>query len=155
VLLVPDIVSSNYAPRSLWEVVRMRYERGYFKPLVAKKLGPGAIVRQLVSPLVVAGIVGSALFGLGRLLFGQPVFLKLTLAGAALYGAAVTVSAAAAVARHGWRCAAALAAVLPTIHVAYGVGFLRGVLDHLVLPRRRPAAAAAVGTAPQDLRSTP
>jgi phenylacetate-CoA ligase len=144
VLLVPDIVSYYYARRSLWEVVRKRYQYGYFKPLVAKKLGRGATVQELVSPLFAAGIVGSALLGLGELFFGRPVFAWLTGAGVAVYAAAATVSTALTWDRQGWRCALALAAVFPTIHVAYGLGLLRGVLDHLVLPRRSPAAGAAV-----------
>ena len=137
VLLFPDIVSRYYARRSLRKVARTFYQYGYFKPLVAKKLGRVATVRQLIPALLVVLVLGSALFQLGRRIFGLPVFRPMIGAALVVYVIAVVAVSAAAWRRHGWRCAVALAATFPTLHWSYGVGYLRGVWDHIVLGRRR------------------
>jgi glycosyltransferase involved in cell wall biosynthesis len=141
VLLVPDIVARYYARGSLRLVARTFYQYGYFKPLVAKKLGRVATVRQLIPALLVVAVVGSALFQLGRRMFGLPVFRPMIAAALIVYAVAVVGFAATAARRHGWRCAVALAATFPVLHWSYGLGYLRGVLDHLVLGRRRQPRA--------------
>ncbi|MGE5801471.1 MAG: glycosyltransferase family 2 protein [Gemmatimonadota bacterium] len=141
VLLVPDIVARYYARRSLRKIGRTFYQYGYFKPLVAKKLGRVATVRQMIPALLVVVVLGSAMFQLGRRIFGLPVFRPLIAAALVLYLIAVVACSLAAVRRHGWRCALALAATFPTLHWSYGVGYLRGVWDHIVRGRRRQPRA--------------
>src|SRR5919204_241965 len=51
---------------------------------------------------------------------------------AVTYAAAVLAAGAAAAGRHGLRVAGALALVFPVLHVAYGVGFLLGLRDHVL-----------------------
>lgn len=131
ILLLPDVVSYYYARRTLYEVGRMYYQYGYFKPLVARKLEGVMSFRQLVPGLFVLTLLGTAMLA--------PWFGPVLLAGAAIAGtyvAATLACALGAVRRHGVRFALALAAVFPTVHLSYGIGSLRGVLDHL-LPRRR------------------
>ncbi len=62
--------------------------------------------------------------------------------GAGGAGALVLTGAALAVRKHGVRCAAALAAVFAVMHVCYGVGYLRGIIDHWSPLRRLPRRAA-------------
>ena len=136
ILLLPDVVSQYYARRSLGAVARMFYQYGYFKPLVARKV-ERIMTRQLVPPLFVLSLVATALLGIW-----VPA-ARAVLAGiAGAYAALVLTGAALAVRKHGVRCAAALAAVFAVMHVCYGVGYLRGIIDHWSPLRRLPRRAA-------------
>jgi glycosyltransferase involved in cell wall biosynthesis len=136
VLLLPDVSCRYFARRSFGQLSRMYYQYGYFKPLVARKVGRVMTVRQLVPALLVTAILGLALLGLGL-----PIARAGLAAVLAAYGTLVVVSAAAAVSEHGLRCAAALSLVFPVLHFSYGIGFLVGVKDHL-LTRRAPRTSA-------------
>ncbi|HYF39438.1 MAG TPA: glycosyltransferase family 2 protein [Gemmatimonadales bacterium] len=136
VLLLPDVSCRYFARRTLSQLARMYYQYGYFKPLVARKIGRIMTVRQLVPALLLLGLAISALGALWRL--EAAVALALILAA---YGSLVLATALVAVPRHGLRCATALAAVLPTLHFSYGAGFLLGIWDHL-LARSAPRLSA-------------
>jgi glycosyltransferase involved in cell wall biosynthesis len=131
ILLLPDVVSRYYARRSLGAVARMFYQYGYFKPLVARKAAR-IMTRQLVPPLFVLSLFATAALGIWvTTAWGA-------LAGiAGAYAALVLTGAAFAIRKHGVRCAAALAAVFSVMHVSYGCGYLRGIVDHLSPLRRR------------------
>ena len=57
ILLVPGVVSQYFARRTLRQVARMYFQYGYFKPLVAKKVGRVMTVRQLIPALFLASLV--------------------------------------------------------------------------------------------------
>ena len=134
-LLVPDAISCYYARGTLGQVGRMFFQYGYFKPLVARKLGRVMTVRQLVPSLFLLALGGSAL-----LAPWVPAAGLLGAAIAAAYAVFVFGFALAAVPRHGVRAALPLAAAFPTLHFGYGAGFLLGIRDHL-LGLGRPRAA--------------
>lgn len=134
-LLVPDAISGYYARATLGQVGRMFYQYGYFKPLVARKLGRVMTGRQLVPSLFLLVLGGTALLSPWL-----PVAGAACVAIAAAYTTLVVGCALAALPRHGFRCALALAAAFPTLHAGYGAGFLLGIGDHL-LGLRRPRAA--------------
>ena len=100
ILLLPDVVSYYFARRSLGELSRMYYQYGYFKPLVARKVDCVMTVRQVVPGLFVLTLIGTTL-----LTPFLPVPAGALVAGA--YVAALFGCVAAAVRRHGWRCALA------------------------------------------------
>jgi glycosyltransferase involved in cell wall biosynthesis len=136
VLLLPDVFCRYFARRSLDQLARMYYQYGYFKPLVARKVGRVMTIRQLVPALLVAGLSSSATLAIwvpsARVVFAL-------VAGS--YLALVLACSAAAARTHGIRCGAALAAVFPTLHFSYGFGFLLGIRDHL-LTRSAPRTSA-------------
>lgn len=127
ILLHPDVVSYYYARESPRLAARMLYQYGYFKPLVARKIGRVVTVRQLVPPAFVAAlaITGglSLVWAPARVAFG---------AIALVYAAAAIASAVGAARERGARTATRLAAVFPLLHIAYGAGFLRGLWSLLV-----------------------
>jgi len=131
ILLLPDVVSRYYARRSLGAVARMFYQYGYFKPLVARK-AERIMTRQLVPPLFVLSLVATAVLGIW-----VPVARAAFAGIAGAYAALVLTGAAFAIRKHGLRCAAALAAVFSIMHVCYGAGYLRGIVDHWFPFRRR------------------
>ena len=137
ILLIPDVVSYYYARATLRQVGRMFYQYGYFKPLVAKKLGRFMTVRQLIPPGFVLGLLVT---GVAALLW-KPALIAFGLV-AGSYAGIVLGSAVQTALKQGPAVGAALAAVLPVIHVSYGVGFWRRVVE-LLLPSRRTSAERA------------
>ena len=138
ILLLPDVVSQYYARRSLGAVARMFYQYGYFKPLVARKAAR-IMTRQLVPPLFVLSLVATAVLGIW-----MPAAREAFAGIAGAYAALVLTGAALAARRHGVRCAAALAAVFSVMHVCYGVGYLRGIVDYWSPLRRRARRTATM-----------
>ena len=135
ILLLPDVVCSYYARQSLGQLSRMFYQYGYFKPLVAKKLGRVMTMRQLVPSLFLLTLATT-----GLLSVVWPAARVAFIGVVGTYAAAVLVCSARAALRHGARCGLALAAVFGVLHGSYGLGFLRGIGDHLLGWRRPPAA---------------
>jgi hypothetical protein len=138
VLLLPDAVSYYYARPSPRLAGRMLYQYGYFKPLVALKIGRVMTLRQLAPPAFVVALVLGALLApvwdaARHLWFGMLL----------AYGTALAIAMIGAARGHGIRVAAALIAVFPVLHVSYGAGFLQGLWRNLVgrgLRWRDPAA---------------
>lgn len=134
VLLLPEVVCRYFARPSLRQLSRMYYQYGYFKPLVARKVGRVMTVRQLIPSFLVAALLASG--GLGLWLPAAGVAFALI---AATYALFVLGCSATGARRYGLGCGTLLAAVFPTLHFSYGIGFLRGVYDHL-LARTVPRA---------------
>jgi glycosyltransferase involved in cell wall biosynthesis len=127
VLLLPDLVAYYYARPSLRHVARMYFQYGYFKPLVARKLGRIMTARQLVPAAFLLTLAAAAVL--------TPWFTWAAVGGGAVvaaYALAVGACAVAAATRHGARCGLALGAVVAVLHASYGFGFLRGVVDHVL-----------------------
>ena len=135
VLLVPGIVVFYYARRSFRQLAAMYWQYGYFKPLVVRKVGAVMTVRQLVPALFVSCVLLSGIVApwvpVARLLLGLVT---------AAYGGVVLAVCGTAARRNGLPVGFALAAAFVVVHFAYGLGFLRGVLDFFLF-RRRPADA--------------
>jgi glycosyltransferase involved in cell wall biosynthesis len=133
VLLLPEVVCRYFARRSFRQVARMYYQYGYFKPLVARKVGRVMTVRQLVPSILIVTLLGTA--GLGVWVPGAAAASAFI---AAVY-ALLVLGCAGTAAGTDLRCGLALAAVFPVLHFSYGFGFIRGIYDHL-LARSLPKA---------------
>ncbi len=57
IYLLPDIKIKYFARDKIWKVAKMFYQYGLFKPLVNKKLGTAATVRQFFPLALVVGLV--------------------------------------------------------------------------------------------------
>ena len=132
ILLLPDVVSYYYARESPRLAARMLYQYGYFKPLVAKKIGRFMTMRQLVP----AAFVLALALGAG-LVIARPALWPLPGALLLIYLAAMLVSSVGAIRERGWRRGLAMAGVFPVLHVAYGYGFLHGLWNIFVSRRIR------------------
>jgi glycosyltransferase involved in cell wall biosynthesis len=128
VLLLPEVSCRYFARRSLAQLSRMYYQYGYFKPLVARKVGRIMTVRQLIPALLL-----TLLLGTGGLSLWIPAAGSLFLLLLSLYISVVVVAALTSLRGNGIRCALALGAVFPVLHFSYGAGFLVGIRDHLLL----------------------
>ncbi len=110
-----ETICSTYVPRSsVKAVARQFYRYGRSRAATVRKHPQSIAGRQLAAPLLVIGLLSPR---------------RRAVAGA--YLAVVALGAARAVMRHPVE-GAAMAATLPTMHLCWGVGFLRGLL-----PRRR------------------
>ena len=132
IFLLPHVRINYKARESLSKLALMLYQYGYFKPLVARKLGAVLTLRQLVP---------SGALVLGAALLAAAPWSSVARVGAAaafgLYLAAVAWVAAGQGSAGGWRTVLGLVVAFPVIHGSYALGFLRGVLD-FVIRRRRP-----------------
>lgn len=136
ILLAPEIISYYYVRESLPKLWRMYYQYGYFKPLVAYKVGKIMTVRQLVPPLFVLFLMGSSMLAI------QLWQARLMLLCVFIVYAAADLACCSVFAFKGrTRLALALLTVFPVLHFSYGLGFLKGVL-HFILLGRRPNAGA-------------
>ena len=130
ILLVPDVVIRGRARDSVGKLVRLYYQYGYFNPLVMWKLYGRANLRQIVTPTFVLSLLVTGILA--------PWFPRLALLFGAILGSYVMVMVASSIAaarEHGVACALRLPSVFAVMHFSHGWGFLRGVLDFIVLGR--------------------
>ncbi len=138
ILLLPDLSCGYHARRTLRQLASMLYQYGYFKPLVARKVGKIMTVRQIVPSMFVLGLLATC-----ALSPWWPAALLALEAIVGIYGILVAGAALLAVRPLGWRVGLALIAVFPAMHLSYGVGYLRGIWDH-ILKGRNPSASVAL-----------
>jgi cellulose synthase/poly-beta-1,6-N-acetylglucosamine synthase-like glycosyltransferase len=132
ILLVPEIISYYVARDSLAKLARMYFQYGYFKPLVAMKIGSVLTLRQLIPVIFVGSLVLSFL---SSLIFKPLIWVFLVILLTYLV-ANVAFSFSVAV-KKGLRYLPVLPAVFSTIHISYGIGYLKGILDFIVLKKHK------------------
>lgn len=130
VLLVPDIVSYYYARDSLSKLSKMYYQYGYFKPLAVRKIGAIMTWRQLVPAFFVAGVIASGLFALVATPFLW-LFLFILLN---YFVVNIGFSFVLAI-KKGLKYFLTLPVVFATLHLSYGIGYLKGILDFILLKK--------------------
>lgn len=131
IFLIPDVKITYFARDSFSKMAKMLYQYGYFKPLVNVKIGGAATLRQLVPPVFVMSLLLTAM--------GSVFFEKLWIVLVSiliLYGMA-SVTASASVSRiRGWSTFTVLPAGFFIAHVSYGFGYLRGIVDFMLLKKQ-------------------
>lgn len=132
ILLVPDIVSYYYARESLSKLWRMNFQYGYFKPLVAMKVGGVFTWRQLIPALFVGSLVVS-----GILTLILKPFLLLFLLLIFLYLSANIIASGLIALKKGLKYIFTLPIVFATLHFSYGIGYLKGIWDFIVLKKHK------------------
>ena len=130
ILLVPEVTSVYYARGSLGKLCQMNYQYGYFKPLVVRKVGRIMTLRQLVPAMLILALAATAL-GAFVSWIALAIFAGILFA----YSTIILACSASAALKHGVRCALDLCVVFPVIHFSYGWGYLKGVLEFLILRR--------------------
>ncbi|MDH4079257.1 MAG: glycosyltransferase family 2 protein [Nitrospira sp.] len=139
ILLVPEIVSFYTARESLGKVWAMYYQYGYFKPLAVRRIGAVMTARQLVPATFVMSLVLTASLAhwssTARVLFGAIVTAYVVLDVIVAFHAAFERDV---------RCGLWSVVVFPLIHISYGIGYLKGLLDFLILRKGEPLDPLAV-----------
>lgn len=128
ILLAPEIVSFYTARASLGKLWTMYYQYGYFKPLAVRKIGAVMTARQLVPAIFVA-----SLFIMASLAPWSSTTVFLLGAIVTAYAALDVIVACGAGFKQDVYCGLWSAIVFPVIHISYGIGYLKGLLDFLIL----------------------
>lgn len=132
ILLVANVTAQYFARERLSQVARMFFQYGFYKPLVARKIGRVMTLRQLAPPALTLGLIVSALLAIVAPL-GRWLGLALVLA----YGSAILLATLRQLPRLGARAGIALLAAFPLMHLSYGWGFLCGMVRWARHPRER------------------
>ena len=134
IVLLAGITINYYARDTFSKLYRMYYQYGLYKPLVNKKLGSPATIRQLIPPLFVIGLVLGLLLSLclPYLWIAYTLVIGLYLLAGLIQGA-----------QQAWKHRKAILLLLMpwailTLHVSYGIGYWVG-LGKIIL--RRPFRA--------------
>ncbi|MBF0522029.1 MAG: glycosyltransferase family 2 protein [Candidatus Omnitrophica bacterium] len=130
VLLVPEIIINYYARQFFTQLWRMNYQYGYFKPLTAIKLGKVMTWRQLAPALF---IISLAMCGIG--FFFYPVFHEILAIESVLYLLVNFTVSAFLASQKGILLFPFLVASFCVIHFGYGMGYLRGIFDFIILKK--------------------
>lgn len=136
IYLIPSVRIDYTARDTIGKAARMYYQYGLFKPLVNKKLGAPATLRQFFPALFVLGIVAGAVWSVF-----SPIILWIYLGVWSLYllfGVSFGVREAARF--KDWRFIFTLPCVFFVIHTAYGLGYWKGLYNVLL---RRPFRAGS------------
>ena len=136
IFLIPEVRVDYFARETLAKMARMFYQYALFKPLVNKKIGAPASVRQLVPPLFVTGIFGGIIFSI---LF--PVVLSVFMVVLGVYCfISLVISLREALKYKSASPFFLLPVVFLVIHLSYGWGYLSGLVKFLFLKKKNVAA---------------
>ncbi len=123
ILLLPDIECSYQARATLKDLTRMLYQYGLFKPLVNKKIGAVATIRQLIPLLFVFYIFFGALMSLL-----SPLVTAVFLLGLLFYLVVDVIFAIKqSVAKKDIFLIPYLLITYPAMHISYGLGYIAGL----------------------------
>lgn len=132
ILLVPEIVSYYTARESLGKLWIMYYQYGYFKPLAARMIGAVMTMRQLVPSAFVTSLVLTAALApwsnFMAVCFGSIIIS---------YGVLDLCIGVSVAAKRGLRCGFWSMVVFPVLHISYGLGYLKGLLDFFILRKQK------------------
>lgn len=119
IYLLPDLVVEYYARDTIKKTYRMFYQYGLYKPLVNKKLGTPATIRQFVPVAFVLGILFCLVLGIW--LHWLYLILRIVLVAYVLIGFLVGARR-----QCNWRENLILPIVFFAVHWGYGWGYLNG-----------------------------
>jgi glycosyltransferase involved in cell wall biosynthesis len=123
IFLIPGLVINYTARDSVKKMSKMYYQYGLFKPLVNKKLGAPATIRQFFPVTFLLGLILGALLSIYSNFFLIPyatvLFLYLFLATLFAFRSANQ--------NKNYKLIAVLPAVFFVIHISYGYGYLVGI----------------------------
>jgi len=106
---------------------------------IMRKHGRAPAIRQYVPALFVAALVVLLLAALT----GKPIVLGLLGVMLASYAAVLLVASVTTAASSGWDLLPVLPVTFAAYHFGYGIGFLNGLLDFVVLKRGQPRRGMA------------
>lgn len=126
-LLAPDVRSKYYSRSSLKALWRQYFQYGFFKVRVLQKHPAQFSLRQLIPP----AFVGTLLVALVLSVFIVP--MRYFLLGLLVVYTVVNFGVSLLIAiRHGWEHFWRLPPTFAILHIAYGLGFLTGLLKAIV-----------------------
>jgi len=133
-------VRSWYEPRStLGGLFRQYMQYGYWKVRIMQKHGRAPAIRQYVPAVFITGVVVLLLASLT----GSAVARDLLGLALLAYAAVLLIASVTTAARYGWDLLPILPLTFACYHAGYGVGFLSGLFDFVLLRRTQPRRSMA------------
>jgi len=132
ILLCPEIVSYYHPRESLLKTWRMYYQYGYFKPLVAKKVGSVLTWRQLMPTIFISSLFITAIFSFLVTKVAWIFFIIII-----LYVVTNLIVSLNIAIKKCFKCFLFLPIIFTILHFSYGFGYLKGIWDFIVLKRHR------------------
>lgn len=133
ILLVPSVRIRYFARPTLTALGRMYFQYGWFKPLALRKIGRAVTVRQFVPALAVLALAGGVVWWAA---LPDPLRWFGT-APSVVYALFLALAMVRIGRGHRGAVWPWIPLALATIHLANGLGFLRGVVEFLILQRDR------------------
>lgn len=131
ICLIPQLVVNYIARDSINKMVKMYYQYGLFKPLVNKKLGKPATIRQFFPALFILGIIfGAILSPFSEAILTVYIFILYL-----YFFISFLLSIKNAISNKDWKLLILMPYTFLCIHVSYGVGYLVGICK-IVLHKR-------------------
>jgi len=127
ILLTPAIRATYYARQTYWELARQYFGYGQAKVVVLSRHPKRTRLRQLVPSAFVLSLIASLILAF----FGGMLLLPLGI----VWGGYLALSLGASFAlarRYGWRHLLRLPVAFACMHIAYGLGFLTGLVRRSV-----------------------
>jgi succinoglycan biosynthesis protein ExoA len=121
ILLGDDVRSTYFSRASLKGLWRQYFQYGFWKVRVLQKHPRQMSPRQFAPPLLVLGLIASALLAV------SPHLRPFSLAIPLLYLLAILFGSFYTAARRGWNYLMYLPAIFAILHISYGLGFLTGL----------------------------
>jgi len=126
----PQIKSYLFIRPSLRKLWKQHYQYGYFKPLVAQKVGGILTWRQTIPSIFVSSLFVTGLFS---------SFIRYSLCGFLLIlgsyiGVNLLFSLILSI-RKDFRLLPLIAISFATLHMSYGVGYMKGIFDFVICKR--------------------
>ncbi|TXG84760.1 MAG: glycosyltransferase family 2 protein [Thermomicrobiales bacterium] len=137
-------IKSWYRPRgSLRDLFRQYCQYGYWKVRVIQKHRIPASIRHVIPGLFLLSLAGLFLLSW----WWRPAIWALGTV-AVLYAAGTLGASFLTAAQRGWKLLPVLPIVFATYHVSYGLGFLRGLWDFVVIRRGGQQSLATLSRGP-------
>lgn len=128
IFLIPSLIIDYYARENWTKMSKMFYQYGLFKPLVNKKLGKPATIRQFFPMLFILGLVFGAILSSFSPIFSIVYSLVLVLYGALCLFFGIKES----MKHKNIKLLILLPITFFIIHMSYGFGYLRGIVKLLL-----------------------
>lgn len=127
IYLIPQVIINYTARDTICKMRKMYYQYGLYKPLVNKKLGAPATVRQFFPLLFLLGLIiggiGSAFWPVVQHLYTTVLLLYLFIG--------IVVGSMGAIRTHQPLLTLLMPYVFFNIHMSYGIGYLVGIYNVL------------------------
>lgn len=146
----PELAVPYRPRRTLAALARQYFDYGRWKRAMLRRWPRSLRLRQLLPTLLTLGLLSSAVLGLAGALRDWPDAVAAAAFAPTAYVAALLAATAASLTRHRQAAALLLPAVLATMHLAWGAGFLVGRG-----PGRAGAQSAACPEAPGSVGRQP
>lgn len=128
IYLIPSLKIKYYARDKVSKVNKMFYQYGLFKPLVNKKLGAPATIRQFFPLAFLLGVLIGGVLSC----FIRPIRICYFVVWALYLGIGVTIGIKHALRTHKYGLIALMPWLYLNIHLSYGTGYLVGIYKTLL-----------------------